>query len=591
MADRRSDGCKPSPLPANAKFSHPASLAVAVACGVSLLAGSAWADDGLDLQQLHAMPGQTTNFFGAATGDTSHHLHWDVSLFANYGHNPLVLVAPDGESSEPVLAGQLATSLLFNIGLFDRFELGIDLPVALHRTGEVAQGPPLGLGDGGFGIGDLRVVPKAQLFSNRDHPGARGMALALVGEVWAPLGDGASFQGGELRGAARLAYDVVTHGGQQMAINIGYLARPSSTRMNMEINDMITWSVAASQPVHPDLRLVAEVSSKMGYRSSDFSRRDMPLEALAGAKYHNGGLFVQGGAGAGLVSGYGTPDFRAFLGVGYAAAQRPQWETLDEPEPTPEFVPECTLETVAEDCPDLPEDHCTDGVVKSFSPACAEGECGVVETTMTCAAGTVCGEEDGVPACVPAPMCEADQDCDEVPAPRCEDATLTTFTAHCDAGACHYEPTDEDCPESFLCGLEGGVPACVEEPEEELVQVDEESQRIELSETIYFASNSDEIEDRSLPLLNQIARIIRENPQIESIRVEGHTDNRGARDHNVDLSQRRAQAVVQALVDRGVEDERLNAEGFGPDQPITTNASEAGRSANRRVELHIVSPD
>ena len=71
--------------------------------------------------------------------------------------------------------------------------------------------------------------------------------------------------------------------------------------------------------------------------------------------------------------------------------------------------------------------------------------------------------------------------------------------------------------------------------------------------------------------------------------MEGHTDSRGRRQYNLELSQNRAEAVVEYLVTRGnVSRERLQAHGFGPDRPVVENASTAGEHAqNRRVEFNI----
>ena len=73
--------------------------------------------------------------------------------------------------------------------------------------------------------------------------------------------------------------------------------------------------------------------------------------------------------------------------------------------------------------------------------------------------------------------------------------------------------------------------------------------------------------------------------------MEGHTDARGGAPYNRALSQRRAAAVVTALVKRGVPAERLVAQGFGPDRPVADNATAEGRAKNRRVELRVVDPN
>jgi len=71
------------------------------------------------------------------------------------------------------------------------------------------------------------------------------------------------------------------------------------------------------------------------------------------------------------------------------------------------------------------------------------------------------------------------------------------------------------------------------------------------------------------------------------VEVQGHTDNRGGRQLNVRLSKQRAEAVLAALVTRGIDAGRLTAQGYGPREPIATNATDEGREQNRRVEIKI----
>ena len=134
------------------------------------------------------------------------------------------------------------------------------------------------------------------------------------------------------------------------------------------------------------------------------------------------------------------------------------------------------------------------------------------------------------------------------------------------------------------------MPACVEEPEEVVVEIDEEAGRVELREMVFFETGSAAIAGQSGPLLNQIARVLNENPQVEQVRIEGHTDNQGGAEFNMDLSQRRAESVREALIERGVAPERLTARGYGLTRPVADNRTEEGRAENRRVEMHIVEP-
>jgi outer membrane protein OmpA-like peptidoglycan-associated protein len=113
------------------------------------------------------------------------------------------------------------------------------------------------------------------------------------------------------------------------------------------------------------------------------------------------------------------------------------------------------------------------------------------------------------------------------------------------------------------------------------------AQRIELNETVFFDSNKTTIQSKSFALLDEVATVILNNPQIKQIEVGGHTDGVGNDDKNLSLSLGRAESVVAYLVGRGVDKGRLTAVGYGETRPIDTNQSEAGRARNRRVELVI----
>lgn len=102
---------------------------------------------------------------------------------------------------------------------------------------------------------------------------------------------------------------------------------------------------------------------------------------------------------------------------------------------------------------------------------------------------------------------------------------------------------------------------------------------------ILFDTNKSDIKPESRPSLEQIGALMKQNPGIR-LHVVGHTDNVGGFDANLGLSKRRAEAVVAALTrDFGVARERLTANGVASLAPVQSNADEAGRARNRRVEL------
>jgi len=102
---------------------------------------------------------------------------------------------------------------------------------------------------------------------------------------------------------------------------------------------------------------------------------------------------------------------------------------------------------------------------------------------------------------------------------------------------------------------------------------------------IYFDFDKADIKPESEPTLKEIARFLKENPEIK-IYIVGHTDNIGKFEYNMELSKRRAEAVVKELVEKyGISKERLKAFGVGPLSPVATNETEEGRAKNRRVEI------
>lgn len=106
---------------------------------------------------------------------------------------------------------------------------------------------------------------------------------------------------------------------------------------------------------------------------------------------------------------------------------------------------------------------------------------------------------------------------------------------------------------------------------------------------ITFATAQSSVRADFYPVLDAVADVLKEYDET-TITVSGHTDNVGAASYNQTLSQQRASAVAGYLVNRGVAGNRVSAIGYGMNQPIASNANEAGRSQNRRVEVVINPP-
>ncbi len=112
--------------------------------------------------------------------------------------------------------------------------------------------------------------------------------------------------------------------------------------------------------------------------------------------------------------------------------------------------------------------------------------------------------------------------------------------------------------------------------------------KIEIKKQIRFETNKATIRGRiSFEILDQVASVMKSNPGIKVV-IEGHTDSVGPADYNLRLSDSRANAVRDALIERDVESARMEAIGYGESKPIASNRSRRGRAANRRVEFNIV---
>jgi outer membrane protein OmpA-like peptidoglycan-associated protein len=112
---------------------------------------------------------------------------------------------------------------------------------------------------------------------------------------------------------------------------------------------------------------------------------------------------------------------------------------------------------------------------------------------------------------------------------------------------------------------------------------------ITLSGGVLFASGQSTLLPAAILKLNEVAEaLIKGNPDA-NITVEGHTDSQGKRDYNMELATKRADAVRDQLVSRGVAADRIKSVGVGPDRPVADNKSAEGRANNRRVEI-IVHP-
>lgn len=136
---------------------------------------------------------------------------------------------------------------------------------------------------------------------------------------------------------------------------------------------------------------------------------------------------------------------------------------------------------------------------------------------------------------------------------------------------------DDKCP--TLAGPASNS-GCPEVKEEVKKRIDE------AAKAIYFVTNGDKLEKRSMPAMNTILKELQADGDLK-VDIEGHTDSQGSDEYNQSLSERRAAAVVNWLTENGIDSSRLKSAGYGESQPVADNGTAKGRQLNRRTEMKL----
>ncbi|WP_338280958.1 adventurous gliding motility protein AgmC [Corallococcus caeni] len=547
----------------------------ALFAGTSAHAQATAVSQAIDVQQYKPGPG-VADVLAVHGAKVQRHLGWNVGLSVNYADKPLNFFDPRSDTYiTSVVKSQVGFDLMGAVGLYDRFEIGVVLPITLQSS-ENSPGVDASFANGvsGGGIGDLRLIPKARLLDGDNY------GLSVVVPVSLPTGGASDFLGGS---GVSVNPRVVAEYGRRFRVlaNVGVDIRKAEQLRNLNVGSALAYGLGAEAPLG-DLPLAVQASlvGAMGFKQQDAEER--PLELLAALKYRGlTGLSAQVGAGPGLTHGYGTPTFRVLASVGYSTPER----APAQPRPV---------------CPEGPEDF--DGF--QDQDGCADPDNdgdGIVDTADKCPnePETVNDFEDadGCPDTKPAPPPPAPVDTDGDglmdPDDKCPNAPEDKDGFQ-DEDGCPDPDNDKDgiLDTADKCPLEPETINGVEDedgcPDKGKVKVLVEGERIFILEKVYFATNKDIILPRSFPILKQVAAVLRANPQVELLRIEGHTDSQGNDAANLDLSKRRAASVKTFLVNEGVAAERLDSEGFGESKPVDTNNTPAGRENNRRVEFNIV---
>lgn len=572
-------------------------LLAALTCLVCMPGVSFAQDDvGLDLpplqlQRFRPAPGPA-DFLNVYGSPVAEHLDWDIGFYFDVADRPLAL-AVGGDNvnfGAETIDTQSTLSLMGNIGFKNMFEFGILLPITVYQTSEVLQ--PAQLGDTmvqgtdlpGFGVNDLRLSAKYRILDILEKP----LGLAWVLNVYAPTATRNRLTSDEhVSVETRVAGDkfLIEGFGLRVAANLGYRFRAGDVRefRGNIINDEFLWGLAASLPVAFNrLDLIAEIDGGIGIakRGRALREGEVNAEAYGGARYKiNERWTLTGGISGGLSEGVGTPRIRALVGLGGYWVTGTEWGydfdgdgIYGKRDLCPQQAEDYDGHEDFDGCPDLDNDG--DGVLDD-DDKCDNSPEGIEVGEDGCPDDDLDG--DGIP--------NKYDKCPEDPEDRdrfedgdgCPDPDNDKDGIPDTKDSCPNEPENMN---GFL-----DEDGCPDDPNEKVVI---SNNKIIITEPVYFATNKDTILKQSYDILNEVARVLQENPQIQLVRVEGHTDDRGKDAYNQKLSQRRAESVRKYLMDKGIARERLEAVGYGKAQPISENETPEGRAKNRRVEFTIV---
>ena len=502
-----------------------------------------------------------------------------VALALSYASAPLtVQVTSGGETRNVAIRSHQATvHTLLSLEVLKTLKIDIDVPATLAQGGEAP--PPEAArfpAPSGPSFNDLRTSGRVELFHQRGSVPSVALAMSL----WLPTGNEGALTGA---GSMRYAPSLIV-GGTSLrylwSVSLGRRFQPESP--DALFGSELLFGAAGGFRFGP-FQVGAEVfgATVADARVSAFSGDTTGLEAMGTARVAFGPVTMGGGVGVGLTDGFGTPGLRVIASLAYAP-------------PAPTEKPKAVAVWGA----GAPED---DGKALKKGPAASKG------------AAAAPAEEPKKPDKDGDAVPDADDACPDLVGPRApsEDSRrrgcppdkdgdgILDADDRCpgEAGGESSDPSRVGCPaDTDGDGILDGSDACPSEkgPDDadpkargcpKTLRI--EGGQIVLLQQIHFVTGRDIVDADSEKLLDQLAALLRDHPEIARAAIDGHTDNVGAEAANIALSQRRALVVMKALIARGVDPRRLEARGFGPRRPIESNDTPEGKAKNRRVEFQI----
>ncbi len=592
-------------------------VAVVSLCLVAMASTASAQSDRFSVQQFDPQPSQHTNLFHIATPEVLDAWRWEVGLVVNYADDPLVLREANGDRFADIVPNQLTTDINLALGIAGFLEIGVTVPLIVLQDESEAGVPATSAAEGGFGLGDVRIVPAVEIINmdTEEEPG--GFSLGLLVDLHLPTGDATQYQGGVFTLEPRLLLGYAIKDVLDIIVNAGFQFRGEDENQvqNLRPTNAITAGLGLDVQIGDSLHIIPEVNAEIPLNAEQELSENTPLEGLLGLKYFVSPSFlVEAGGGTGFIEGYGTPDWRVFAGLAYAPAvdanpDRDGDRILNEDDQCPDDPEDYDGYQDEDGCPDRDNDG--DGILDAADacPMIAEDMDGD-EDEDGCPEEEGDADGDGI--------LDSDDECPNDPEDvdgfedlnGCPDPDNDQDTVLDVDDRCPMDPEDMDgwadddgCPDPDNDGdaILDGDDGCPNEAENYNGVEDEDGcpdEDIDIVMTdcnidlqgskVEFSTDSARIRSRSTDMLNRVASVLNIRGDIHTIRVEGHTDDRGSDDYNLDLSQRRAESVRTFLIEAGVDPSRLQAVGYGESRPIDSNDNTEGRQRNRRVEFNFL---
>jgi OmpA-OmpF porin, OOP family len=523
------------------------------------------------------------------------HLDLAVGLTLNYGHHPLVLglrqLGGKFFEDRAIISQQVYGHLDLAVSMLGRLGLSLSLPVSLYENGQ----PAIGIEPGGVRPGDPRLGMTVRLYG---EPLRDPFSVNLGAQVWIPNGGSAEHVGDRVARAAprlllagywrHLLWSFTSELLYRAKATIGNLPVGSGNTIGSEVQFGGSLAYADFDrhfTVGPEAVLATVVVG-----GDAFARDYTSLEVLLGGHYKIHDQWLLGLAGGlGALKAPGSPDRRLLVRVAYAPEDKPHKEmpppvVAPPPEPELDRDGDGVLDR-SDACPELAQGARPDAQRPGCPTPDRDGD-GVFDDEDACVDSAGVRTPDPKTNGCPAP---ADRDADGVvdAQDQCPDRPAGA-QPDSERRGCPLEDRDGDgdgvvdrddqCPE-----LPAGPnphpskPGCPTVRENKIVV-----------DPIFFQTGGDAVLPESIPVLQSLADIMAANPAFQKVSIEGHTDDRGNVTKNLNLSARRATAVMRWLAAHGVEATRLESRGWGQARPLMSNETDTGRATNRRVEFVIV---